>query len=64
MTFYHKSLIATNAEEYAKIAVRLGTEPAYRQSASEQIIQKSEPVFSPEQTVRDYERFFESVLSP
>jgi len=56
------SLIATNLEEYATIAVRLGTEPDYRQSMSEQIIQKREPVFSPEDTVRDYEQFFESVL--
>jgi len=58
------SLIATDIEEYATIAVRLGTEPDYRQSMSKQIIQKREPVFSPGDTVRDYERFFESVFSP
>jgi predicted O-linked N-acetylglucosamine transferase (SPINDLY family) len=56
------SLIAADAEEYATIAVRLGTEPDYRQAMSEQIVQKREPVFSPEETVRDYEQFFESVV--
>jgi len=55
-----ESLIAADAEEYAAIAVRLGTEPDYRRSISEQIIQKNEPVFSPEETLRDYEQFFES----
>ena len=58
-----ESLIAADAEEYASIAVRLGTEPDYRQAMSEQIIQKRAPVFSPEDTVRDYEQFFESVVN-
>ena len=58
-----ESLIASDAEEYAAIAVRLDTEPDYRQFMSKQIIQKRAPVFSPEDTVRDYERFFEASLS-
>jgi predicted O-linked N-acetylglucosamine transferase (SPINDLY family) len=58
-----ESLIAADAEDYAAIAVRLGTEPDYRQSMSEQIVQKNEPVFSPEETLRDYEQFFECVVS-
>ena len=37
----YPSLIATDAEEYAAIAVRLGKEPDYRQSMSEQISQKT-----------------------
>jgi predicted O-linked N-acetylglucosamine transferase (SPINDLY family) len=57
------SLTATDAEEYASIAVRLGTEPDYRQFMSEQITQKNAPVFSPDDTARDYERFFESIAS-
>ena len=58
-----ESLIATDVEEYASIAVRLGNEPDYRQAMSEQIIQKSKPVFSPEDTAHDYEQFFESILT-
>jgi len=58
-----ESLIAADIEEYATIAARLGKEPDFRQSMSKQIIQKNELVFSPEATVRDYEQFFESVLS-
>jgi len=57
-----ESLIAADKEEYAAIAVRLGTELDYRQWMSGQIIQKSKPVFSPEDTLRDYEQFFESAL--
>jgi predicted O-linked N-acetylglucosamine transferase (SPINDLY family) len=59
-----ESLIAADAKEYATIAVRLGTEPDFRRAMSEQIIQKNGLVFSPEDTVHDYERFFESVVPP
>ena len=58
-----ESLIASDAEEYAEIAVRLGTEPDFRHAMSEQITQKNELVFSPKDTLRDYEQFFESVVS-
>jgi predicted O-linked N-acetylglucosamine transferase (SPINDLY family) len=58
-----ESLIAADAEEYAAIAVRLGTEPDYRQSMSEKIIQKNEFVFAPNKTLHNYEQFFESVAS-
>jgi predicted O-linked N-acetylglucosamine transferase (SPINDLY family) len=58
-----ESLIASDAEEYATIAVRLGNEPDFRQSMSEQILQKNGLVFSPNDTLRDYEQFFESVVS-
>jgi predicted O-linked N-acetylglucosamine transferase (SPINDLY family) len=58
-----ESLIASDAEEYAKIAVQLGNDPDFRQSMSEQIIQKNGLVFSPNDTLRDYEQFFESVVS-
>ena len=57
-----ESLIAADAEGYATIAARLGKEPDYRQSMREQIIQKSELVFAPENMVHDYEQFFESLL--
>jgi len=57
-----ESLIASDAEKYAEIAVRLGNEPDFRQAMSEQIVQKNELVFSPNDTLRDYEQFFESVV--
>ena len=53
---------AADVEEYASIAVRLGTEPDFRQAMSEQILQKSELIFASEDTLRDYEQFFESVV--
>jgi predicted O-linked N-acetylglucosamine transferase (SPINDLY family) len=59
-----ESLTATNAEDYAAIAVRLGTEPDYRRAMSDQIVQNSGLIFSPEDTLRDYERFFESIVAP
>ncbi|MDR0328392.1 MAG: tetratricopeptide repeat protein [Planctomycetaceae bacterium] len=58
-----ESLTATDAEDYATIAVRLGTEPDYRRAMSEQIVQNSKLVFSPEDTLRDYERFFERIVA-
>ena len=58
-----ESLMAADVEDYASIAVRLGTEPDFRQAVSEQIKQRNKLVFSPEETVRDYGQFFESLLS-
>jgi predicted O-linked N-acetylglucosamine transferase (SPINDLY family) len=57
-----ESLIATNAEEYAAIATRLGVEADYRQSICEEIAQKNEHIFAPEKTLRNYEQFFESAI--
>ena len=56
-----ESMIAADAEEYAAIAVRLGTEPEYRRHISNCILERNGPVFSPAQTARDYGRFFELI---
>ncbi|GHT26768.1 hypothetical protein FACS18942_04840 [Planctomycetales bacterium] len=58
-----EQLIGTDAEDYSRIAVRLGTEPDYREEISRSILKRSRLVFEPANTVRDYEAFFERVCS-
>jgi predicted O-linked N-acetylglucosamine transferase (SPINDLY family) len=56
-----ESLIATDIESYARIAVRLGTDHDYREEIHRQILERNQCIFAPKDTVRDYEHFFESV---
>lgn len=58
-----ESMIASDTENYAEIAVRLGREPDYRLDISNRIRERNGLVFAPDETVRDYERFFESACS-
>ena len=48
-------------EEYVEQAVKLGTDPEYRQQISEQILANHNRFFENEHTVREWERFFEDV---
>ena len=57
------SLIASGAEEYAKIAVRLGTEPDYRNDTKDKIQERCHSIFASMDTVYAYENFFERVCS-
>jgi predicted O-linked N-acetylglucosamine transferase (SPINDLY family) len=57
------SLVSTNAEDYARIAVRLGTDSDYRQDIHHKILERNQSIFMPTDTVHDYERFFEYVCS-
>jgi predicted O-linked N-acetylglucosamine transferase (SPINDLY family) len=62
-TMKMESLITTNAEDYARIAVRLGTNADYREEIHHKILEQNQSIFAPIDTVRDYEHFFESVCS-
>lgn len=55
--------IADNAEAYVKIAVRLGTEPEFRRSVREQILTRNTVLYENMDVIREFERFFEFVLS-
>jgi predicted O-linked N-acetylglucosamine transferase (SPINDLY family) len=58
-----ESLIATDIESYVRIAVRLGTDHDYREEIHRQILERNQSIFTPKNTVRDYEHFFEYVYS-
>ena len=50
-------------EQYADLAVRLGTEPDYRQDVSDRILERNHLIFEDADTVPEYERLFEQMLS-
>ncbi len=50
-------------EEYVDLAVRLGTEPEYRESVSREIEAHSNKIFGSDEIVTEHERFFETVCS-
>jgi predicted O-linked N-acetylglucosamine transferase (SPINDLY family) len=58
-----ESLIATNREEYVCIAVRLGTDSDYRKEMQRKILERNQYIFTPKETLYDYEQFFEYVCS-
>ncbi|MGE0734814.1 MAG: tetratricopeptide repeat protein [Alphaproteobacteria bacterium] len=51
-------LIAQSLDDFAALAVRLGTDPEFRATMRARIIVASDRVYSDIDTVRDYERFF------
>ena len=54
--------VAKNKEDYVNISVRLGRDKAYRAHVSEQIRQKSAPLFSDFNVIREMEDFFVASL--
>lgn len=50
--------IAPNPEEYVRIAVRLGTDPAFRQATREKILARNRLLYEDMAAVREFERFF------
>jgi predicted O-linked N-acetylglucosamine transferase (SPINDLY family) len=49
-------------DAYVDLAVRLGTDPDYRRSVSQKIVNRSKPLFGNDQLVRDFETFVEQTL--
>lgn len=54
---------ASSAEEYVRLAVKLGTETDYRQHIKDEIERRSEVLFENMQVVREFERFFQEALA-
>jgi protein O-GlcNAc transferase len=50
--------IAASADDYARIAVRLATDPDYRRHAKDEIRRRSEALFEDARVVSEFERFF------
>ena len=48
--------------QYVDLAVRLGTEPDYRQDVSRRILERTHLIFEDADTVREHERLFELML--
>jgi predicted O-linked N-acetylglucosamine transferase (SPINDLY family) len=63
--FYTKmgwtDLVASSAEEYVDLAVRLGTNLDFRQAAIRQISERSDALFNDRQATLDHERFFAEI---
>ncbi len=56
-------LVAKNTEQYAEIAVKLGTEPDFRDDARRMILGRNHIVFSPSEVTEEYEQFFETIYN-
>jgi predicted O-linked N-acetylglucosamine transferase (SPINDLY family) len=52
--------VAADANDYVRIAVKLGTEKDYRRYASGEILRRNEVLFEDTRVVREFERFFET----
>lgn len=57
-----EQLIARGIEDYAEITTRLGLERDYRDEIRRMILERNDLVFSPNDTVREYSRFFENIV--
>jgi predicted O-linked N-acetylglucosamine transferase (SPINDLY family) len=53
-----EGLVASSAEQYVAMAVRLGTDAAYRQTMASLIDERSPVLFEELFAVREYEEFF------
>jgi predicted O-linked N-acetylglucosamine transferase (SPINDLY family) len=54
--------VAQSAQDYIDIAVRIGTDPDYRQSLRRTILERNAVLFENRQVVTEFERFFETAL--
>jgi len=54
---------AANAEDYVRIAVKLGTARDYRQHISDEILQRNHVLFEDIRVVREFERFFREAVA-
>jgi len=63
--FYRKmgieDLIATSAEGYVRLAIRLGNEPDFRREMKNRIALASDLLFDDRQTIREFEDFVDTV---
>ena len=56
-----EGLAVPDKESYVDRAVRLGTDPEYRQHVVQQILERRDRIFENAQTVLEWEQFFENV---
>jgi len=56
-----ETCVAKDAEDYIAIAVRLATDPAFRQSMKDQILACNHLLYEDANVVREFERFFLAV---
>ncbi len=54
--------VASDADDYVEIALRLGTDEDYRAAVVEQIRESAEVLFEDVQAVEEYERIFEQLV--
>jgi len=59
-----ETCVAKDAEDYTAIAVRLATDPAFRQSVREQILTRNPVLYEDLSVVREFERFFLAASGP
>jgi predicted O-linked N-acetylglucosamine transferase (SPINDLY family) len=55
--------IAGTADEYVTIALRLGTEPAWREQVRGQILERKHQLFEDAEAVRQLERFLRGAVA-
>lgn len=55
--------IATDPEDYARLAVRIGKDPLYRNALREQILAANAVLFEDQKVVREFERFFAEAVT-
>jgi protein O-GlcNAc transferase len=55
--------IAADAEHYVEIAVRLGTDRAWRETLHREITRRSAVLFEDMEVVREFERFFREAVA-
>jgi protein O-GlcNAc transferase len=55
--------IAASRDDYVNIAVRLGTDTAYRNQVRERILQRNQALYEDARVVREFERFYLSALA-
>jgi len=53
--------VAESPREYVDVAIRLGTDPSYRESIKEKILEKNATLYDDEGVVRELNRFFKQV---
>jgi protein O-GlcNAc transferase len=66
MSFYNKmgitDCIVGNPEQYVDIAVRLGTDPEFRDQVSSKILDKQVILWEDAEVIREFERFFRQAV--
>jgi protein O-GlcNAc transferase len=55
--------VATDAARYVEIAVRLGTDPAYRETVRQEIMRRNGVLFEDARVAREFERFFRTSVA-
>ncbi len=55
--------IARDTQDYIDIAVKIGTDPDYRQHVHRRIMERNAVLYENRRVVKEFERFFESALA-